>query len=166
MSGSSPAGYRIRPLTTADREALAELPSRISARSATARFHGAVTMLTDKTLDLLLDIEAGRHEAIIAVDHLGIVGVARYARDQDDPETAEVAVLVADEWQHRGVARDLLRPLMAKARSAGIKRFRAEILADNDTAIRFFAALTPTARRGTSGPNVLVTVDLDEALAG
>jgi acetyltransferase len=47
---------------------------------------------------------------VIAVDDRGIVAVARYARDETDPTTAEVAILVADEWQHRGVARELIDP--------------------------------------------------------
>jgi len=70
---------------------------------------------------------------VIAVDDRGIVAVARYARDETDPTTAEVAILVADEWQHRGVARELMRPLMARARDAGIRRFRAEILPEDKT---------------------------------
>ena len=105
MSNPSSDAVRIRPLSGGDRAALAELPKRISAESAISRFHGGVTMLTDRTLDRLLNIEVGRHEALIAVDDRGIAGVARYARDETDPTTAEVAILVADEWQHHGVAR-------------------------------------------------------------
>jgi GNAT superfamily N-acetyltransferase len=80
-------------------------------------------MLTDSKLDRLLDIEVGRHEAFIALDDRGIAGVARYARDETDPTTTEVAILVADEWQHRGVTRELMRPLMTGARDAGINGF-------------------------------------------
>ena len=110
MSHSSSDALRIRPLSGDDRAALAELPKRISAESAISRFHGGVTMLTDKTLSQLLDIEVGRHEAVIAVDDRRIAAVARFARDETDPTTAEVAILVADEWQHHGLARKLMRP--------------------------------------------------------
>jgi hypothetical protein len=102
---SSSDVLRIRPLSGEDRAALAELPKRISAESAISRFHGGVTMLTNRTFDRLLDIEVGRHEAVIAVDDRGIAGKTRYARDETDPTTAAVAILVADEWQHHGVAR-------------------------------------------------------------
>jgi GNAT superfamily N-acetyltransferase len=87
-------------------------------------------MLTDQTLNLLLDLVEGQREAITAVDDRGIAGMARFARDDLDPAIAEVAILVADEWQHRGLARQILRPLPEMARSAGIERFRAEIQAD------------------------------------
>ena len=166
MSNSSSDAVRIRPLSGGDRAALAELPKRISAESAISRFHGGVTMLTDRTLDRLLNIEVGRHEALIAVDDRGIAGVARYARDETDPTTAEVAILVADEWQHHGVARELMRPMMTRARAAGVKRFRAEILPENTTARHFFAGLAPTTRERMSGGNTVITVDLDDPLPG
>jgi GNAT superfamily N-acetyltransferase len=121
-------------------------------------------MLPDRTLDRLLDIEVGRHEALIAVDDRGIAGVARYARDETHPTTAEVAILVADEWQHHGVARELIRPMITRARDAGIKQFRAEILPENRTARHFFAGLAPTTRERMAGGNTVITVDLDDPL--
>lgn len=165
MSHPSSDALRIRLLSVDDRAALAELPKRISPKSAISRFHGGVTMLTDRTLDQLLDIEVGRHEAVIAVDDRGIAGVARYARDETDPTTAEVAILVADEWQHHGVARQLMRPLMSRARDAGIREFRAEILPENMTARHFFAGLARTTRERLSGGNAVITVDVDDALS-
>ena len=96
MTGTGPL---IRPMTPADRSALANFPDRVSAGSAIFRFHGSLTMLTDQTLNLLLDLVDGQREAITAVDDRGIAGVARFARDDLDPAIAEVAILVADEWQ-------------------------------------------------------------------
>ncbi len=161
MTGTGPL---IRPMTPADRSALADFPNRVSAGSAIFRFHGSVTVLTDKTLNLLLDLVEGQREAIIAVDDRGIAGVARFARDDLDPAIAEVAILVADEWQHRGLARQLLRPLAERARSAGIERFRAEIQADNAVARRFFLGLTPTARERHRNGDVVVLINVAELL--
>jgi GNAT superfamily N-acetyltransferase len=158
------AGPLIRPMTPADRSALADFPNRVSAGSAIFRFHGSVTVLTGKTLDLLLDLVDGQREAIIAVDDRGIAGVARFARDDLDAASAEVAILVADEWQHRGLARQLLRPLAERARSAGIERFRAEIQADNTVARRFFLGLAPTARERHRNGDVVVLIDVAELL--
>lgn len=94
MTGTGPL---IRPLTPADRPALSDFPDRVSAGSAIFRFHGSLTMLTDKTLDLLLDLVDGQREAIIAVNDRGIAAVARFARDDLDLAIA-------------GLARQLLRP--------------------------------------------------------
>jgi GNAT superfamily N-acetyltransferase len=157
-------GPLIRPMTRADRPALANFPDRVSAASAIFRFHGSLTVLTDQTLDLLLDLVDGQREAITAVDDRGIAGVARFARDDLDPAVAEVAILVADEWQHRGLARQLLRPLAERAWSAGIERFRAEIQADNAVARRFFLGLTPTARERHRNGDVVVLINVAELL--
>ncbi|WP_429419865.1 hypothetical protein [Nocardia sp. GAS34] len=47
----------------------------------------------------MLDLESGQREAVVAADSQGIADVARFAQDAVDSDTAEVAVLVADEWQ-------------------------------------------------------------------
>ena len=114
MTGTGPL---IRPMTPADRSALADFPNRVSAGSAIFRFHGSVTVLTDKTLNLLLDLVDGQREAIIAVDDRGIACVARFARDDLDPAIAEVAILVADESTSRPRA-----PAPPTSRRAGSKR--------------------------------------------
>jgi GNAT superfamily N-acetyltransferase len=64
------------------------------------------------------------HEAIIALDPLTGegVGVARYVRAGADPEVAEVAVTVVDDWQGRGLGRALLERLAARARREGVRR--------------------------------------------
>jgi hypothetical protein len=101
----SPDGLTMRPLTAADRAALAKLPGHVSPQSAIGRFHGALNRLTDPLLDRLLDLEPGRHEALVAADELGIAGVARFIRDEDASSTAAVAIIIADYGQHQGVAR-------------------------------------------------------------
>ena len=157
---ASPEGLTIRPLEAADRSALAKLPDRVSTQSAIARFHGAVTSLGEPLLDHLLNLEAGQREAVVAIDERGIAGVARYARDSADSDIAEVAILVADEWQHRGVARQMLRQLVAQALQAGVTRFRADMLRENVAARRLFAGLAPTVNERFTSGHVVVTIDL------
>ena len=155
-----PEGLTIRPLAAADRSDLAKLPDRVSSKSAIARFHGAVSSLSEPLLDQLLDLEAGQREAVVSIDERGIVGVARYARDSADSDTAEVAILVADEWQHHGVARQMLRLLITQALQAGITRFRADMLLENIAARRLFAELAPTVNERLTSGHVVVTIDL------
>ena len=88
-------------------------PDQSPPQSAISRFHGAVSRLSEPFLDQLLNLREGQREAVIALDGRRIVGVARFARDAENADTAEVAVLMADEWQHRGVAHQMLRPLIA-----------------------------------------------------
>jgi hypothetical protein len=59
-------------------------------------------------LDRLLDLEPERHEALVAADELGISGAARFIRHEDASSTPEVAIIVADDWQHQRAALLLL----------------------------------------------------------
>jgi acetyltransferase len=152
-------GIVIRPLTRADRELMTDLPSRISPAAASLRFHVAMETLPDPMLDVLMDLEAGRHEALIALDDGAIVGIARFARDGAAAE-AEVAVVVADDWQHRGIARRLMEALTARALAAGITRFRADMLGDNAGAHQFFSRLAPVLSSRTAGGHVILVLDL------
>ena len=58
------------------------------------------------------------------------VGVARYVR-LEDPQVAEIAVTIVDDWQGRGLGTELLARLSERARSEGICRFTALVSADN-----------------------------------
>jgi hypothetical protein len=100
---ASPDGRTIRPFTAADRGSLAELPDRVSSQSAISRSHEAVSRLSEPFPDHLLDLREGQHEAVFALDGRGNVGIARFARDAEDADTAEVAVLVGSGTLGRAV---------------------------------------------------------------
>ena len=152
-------GLLTRSLTEADRGLLAALASRVSPQSMVSRFHGAVGN-TPSLLDRLLDLAPGQREALIALDDQVVVAVVRYARDTQEGDTAEVAALVADEWQHHGVGLELMRQLASRARAAGISRFRGDMLSDNAGAQRLMTALgRSVSSRKTDGHTVMI-IDL------
>jgi GNAT superfamily N-acetyltransferase len=64
------------------------------------------------------------------------VGIARYVRDTDDSQAAEIAVTIVDDWQGRGLGTELLARLSDRACSEGIRRFTALVAADNAAAAR------------------------------
>ena len=153
---------RIRMLTPDDRAALAALPARMSPRTSYARFHGVVGALTTPALDRLLDLEQGRHEAVIAETDEGIVAVARYVRDTPASESAEAAIVVADAWQRAGIGRTLMRELMSAASQAGIHRFRATMMLENQPVRQFVTALAPTAHGRIVDGKLVVIIDLPD----
>jgi GNAT superfamily N-acetyltransferase len=157
---------RIRMLTPLDRAALAALPTRVSPDTVYARFHGFARELTTPTLNRLLDLEPGRHEAVIAETDQGIVAVARYVRDTPTSAEAEVAIVVADEWQRAGIGRTLIQELMAVAWPAGIRRFRATMMLENGSVRQFITALAPTARGRIVDGKLVVIIDLPDPAAG
>jgi GNAT superfamily N-acetyltransferase len=89
--------------------------------------------LTAAELRYFTEVDHRDHEALMAVDPASGsgVGVARYVRDRDRGDSAEIAVFVLDAWQGRGVGKVLLDRLADRARAEGIHRFTALMLNGN-----------------------------------
>jgi RimJ/RimL family protein N-acetyltransferase len=123
----------IRPIRPEDREALADGLRRMSAESRYRRFFSPLDTLSEQQLTYLTEVDHHDHEALVAAEaRTGQgIGVARFIRSKDDPEVAEVAVAVADDWQGRGIGSELLHRLTDRARDEGIKRFSGSILEEN-----------------------------------
>lgn len=123
----------IRQVRGTDAPLLADGFARLSPRSRQLRFLGPKTMLPDAELRYLTEVDHHDHEAIgalSAADGCG-VGIARYVRDAHDPQAAEIAVTIVDDWQGRGLGAELLSRLSDLARQAGIHRFTALVATDN-----------------------------------
>ena len=127
-----------------DRQLLVEGFDRLSPESRYRRFFAAIPRLTSSQLDYLTQIDHSDHEALIAIDPATeqAVGVARYVRT--GPGVAEPAVVVADDWQGRGVGSELLNQLVVRALDEGIERFEAPVLAANADAIHVLRRLGDT----------------------
>ena len=124
---------RIARITPRDAPLIADGFKRLSAETRRLRFLASKPALSNSELKYLTEVDGHRHEALGAVDQVtgqGI-GVARFVRDPDDPTRAEVAVTVADEWQHLGLGTLLLDRLADRARDEGITSFTALVAGDN-----------------------------------
>jgi RimJ/RimL family protein N-acetyltransferase len=117
----------IRPVRSTDAPLLADGFARLSAASRQMRFLGVKKELSAAELRYLTDVDHHDHEALAALDRAGGqgVGIARYVRDADDPQAAEIAVTIVDDWQGRGLGTELLAALSDRARQEGIRRFTA-----------------------------------------
>jgi GNAT superfamily N-acetyltransferase len=125
----------VRPIHPTDVEGLRRMGARLSERTVYQRFMAPYPNgLPEKTLRFLATVDHHRREALVAVSKGEIVAVARYhARDDDE---AEIAVLVEDAWQGRGLGRALTLRLSALAYERGIRLFSGTMLAQNDAARR------------------------------
>jgi GNAT superfamily N-acetyltransferase len=136
---------RVRPGRASDRDLLLRGFDRLSPESRYRRFLAATPELTDEMVRYLTQIDHHDHEAMAAFDERTGegVGVARYVRRGDRPETAEVAVTVVDAWQRKGVATVLLEVLAGRARAEGITTFTAVLLSSNQEMIDLIDSLGP-----------------------
>jgi acetyl coenzyme A synthetase (ADP forming)-like protein len=91
-----------------------------------------------RIVEPFLDPDWSERGSLVGTLEDRIVALASYARLRD-PSTAELAFAVADEEQRRGIGTRLLEQLAARAGEAGIERFVADVMAENQAALRVFA---------------------------
>ncbi|SCZ59685.1 bifunctional acetate--CoA ligase family protein/GNAT family N-acetyltransferase [Thiohalomonas denitrificans] len=124
----------IRPIRPEDAEIEQAFVRRLSERAKYFRFMQTLEELTPAMLARFTQIDYDREMALIAVleEEKGEIqlGVCRYIINPDGI-SCEFAVVVADEWQHRGIGHRLMVQLMEAARERGLKRMEGEVLADN-----------------------------------
>jgi RimJ/RimL family protein N-acetyltransferase len=143
----------IRPIDADDRDRLRDSHERLSPESRYRRFLAVKPHLTSADIRYLVDIDGRNHVALVATlpeaDGAPIVGVARFIRIPDEPDVAEVAIVVDDALQGRRVGTELLARLAEQAVARGVCRFRATMLADNLAVHRLFESLAagPVHRR-------------------
>lgn len=141
----------IRPIAPDDRDALLAFHERQSVESKYRRFFSAKPSLSARELDHFTQVDFVDRVALVVELHDEFIAWASYERwpNRDD---AEAAFMVDDEHQGKGIATLLLEHLAAIARSNGISRFTAEVLADNRGMTKVFTrAGWPLQRRFDSG---------------
>ncbi len=150
----------IRPITPEDRDALAAFHERQSRDSQYRRYFTAKPRLSASELDHFTRVDFVDRVALVVEAHGEFIAWGSYERwpNRDD---ADSAFMVDDEHHGRGIATLLLEHLAAIARSNGITRFTAEVLAENRAMLTVFSrAGWPLQRRFESG-----VIDLDFELA-
>ncbi|MYX08363.1 GNAT family N-acetyltransferase [Streptomyces sp. SID8375] len=160
---------RIRPITTDDAERLVSFYEQVSDESKYYRFFAPYPRLSDR------DVHRFTHHDY--VDRVGLaatiggefIGTVRYDRINEqglpaknpEDDQAEVAFLVQDAHQGRGVASALLEHIAAVARERGIRRFAAEVLPANSKMIKVFTDAGYTHKRTFEDGVVRLEFDLE-----
>lgn len=124
----------LRLIRPDDKELLRAGFDRLSPASRYSRFLATKASLSDDELRYLCEVDQEDHVAIGAVredDPAFGLGIARFIRQPDRPDTAEAAIAVADEVQHQGLGSLLGLRLIAAAAERGVARFRFEVLGSN-----------------------------------
>ncbi|WUI01879.1 GNAT family N-acetyltransferase [Spirillospora sp. NBC_00431] len=128
----------LRPIRPGDAGLLREFHARLSPESIYYRFFSPRPRLSDRDVEHFTSVDHDRRAALIATIGAEMVAVVRYDRAGDRRETAEVAFLVEDAHQGRGLGPVLLEHIAAAARERGVRRFVASVLPDNRRMTRVF----------------------------
>lgn len=125
----------MRTVTVADRDRLVAGFDRLSAESRYRRFLGPKPSLSGNELTYLTDIDHRTHAAFAAVDERdgSFLGIARYAVSPGEPEstTADISVVVLDEWQGRGIGTLLAVVAVRAAALNGMHMLTATTFGEN-----------------------------------
>lgn len=159
------AEVAIRPIRPEDRDAIESGFDGMSDESRYKRFFTLSPQLSERELAYLTEVDHHDHEALVAF-HPGTgepLGVTRFVRSTEDPEEAEVATAVVDDWQSRGIGTLLIDRLSVRAREEGIKRFTSELLADNHRAIDLFRRIGAVRSESDEPKYTRLTLELAPA---
>jgi acyl-CoA synthetase (NDP forming)/GNAT superfamily N-acetyltransferase len=127
----------LRPICPEDADGINGLMERSSDQTRYYRFFGPMRRLSERDLHRFTHVDHVDRVAFVVLLGDQIVAVGRYDR-YPDTDDAEVAFLVEDAHQGRGLGSVLLEHLAAAARERGITRFVAEVLAQNSRMVRVF----------------------------
>jgi acetyl coenzyme A synthetase (ADP forming)-like protein len=153
----------VRPIHPDDGPALVAFHSGLSEDTVYSRFFSAKPTLSAAEVEHFTYVDHDARVALVAELSDRIVGVARYDRTKQERE-AEVAFVVADEHQGRGIATILLEHLAAAARERGITRFVAETLIGNRRMLDVFrtAGFDEVARYDDGAVHVELAIEPTE----
>jgi RimJ/RimL family protein N-acetyltransferase len=144
------ARIRVRPVLPEDEPRLLTLYARLSRDSKYQRFFTVRNRLPSDWARYFANVDYRRRMALVAERDLDwrpeLIGVARYEPSADEG-TAEVAIVVQDYWQGRGLGTILLDEILRAAEANGIRRFRAYALADNHRLLAMLSRLTNIQQR-------------------
>ncbi|MBI3030334.1 MAG: GNAT family N-acetyltransferase [Candidatus Rokubacteria bacterium] len=139
----------IRPIRPEDESELTALYARLSPETAYQRFFTVMARLPPDWARILANVDYDKRMAIVAVAPGGqVIAVARYDHD-DQAKEAEIALVVQDDWQGKGLGTILMKDLLAYAATKGIRRFRAYVLGDNRRMLDLLARTTQILERYT-----------------
>jgi acyl-CoA synthetase (NDP forming)/RimJ/RimL family protein N-acetyltransferase len=149
----------LRPITPDDADALVAFHGQLSVRTRYLRYFSAYPTIPER--DLIRFSQVDHHDRVALAAWLGneLIAVGRFDR-LPDGDTAEVAFVVADSHQGRGIGSVLLEHLAEAAREVGLKLFEALVLAENAQMMRVFLDAGFQPSRHIDGSEVTLEFDI------
>ncbi|GAA0722523.1 GNAT family N-acetyltransferase [Dactylosporangium roseum] len=130
----------VRPIRPDDADRIVALHSRFSERTRYLRYFSAYPRIPARDLERFVNVDHHDREAFVVEHAGGLIAVGRYERLGAGSHQAEVAFVVEDAHQGRGIGSVLIEHLVAAADAEGITEFEADVLPVNQAMLRVFVA--------------------------
>ena len=156
----------IRPITCDDKHKLQEFHARLSLDTRYLRYQYSKGDLTESDLHTFCNVDYYNTLGLVAETEINgqkhIIGVGRYAR-LNDPQIAEMAFVVQDSEQRKGIGTQLLRHLSILAWERGIRYFVGEVLRENGLMINILRKSDPGMHQVAEGSSCTITINVEDA---
>lgn len=154
---------QLRPIHPTDGDQAAQFKASLSTESIYARFHGYIPPINEQTIRRLTVIDYQHEMAIVAevMDgiHKKVIAVARIAAEND--QKAEMAIIIADQWQGKGLGSILSNYLIKIGRDMGFEELYATVLAQNTQMLEILRHEGFTFGSGEDNRSVLASLKLN-----
>jgi len=160
---------KIRAIRPDDKDRLLQAFRLLEKESVYTRFFSARNDVSDAELHRAVNVDFDRHVAIVvSIDSGGeeiIIASGRYVRTTE--QSAEVAFVVEEDYQGRGIASRLLRHLATIAKRRGIVCFEATVLAQNAPMLAVFKRCGFAMKQTREGSEIHLSLSLpsDDAIS-
>jgi acetyltransferase len=165
---AAPRTYRIRAIGRDDRDELLRFYAGLSPESRQARFHGASPHVGGSTATYFCGPDHAHREGLVAEafdDDGRIAIIGHVCLEPLEPDIAEMAIAVADDWQRQGVGRALLAAAADWARTHGIRTLSASMLWGNAPVLALVRSMgCPISFGAADSGTVEALVRIDGAL--
>jgi GNAT superfamily N-acetyltransferase len=150
-----------RPLRPDDEGTVRALHKHLTERDTYLRFFPLAPRRIDTLVEMLCR-QDDQHVSLGACDGGSIVGVANYTVIEANSHgpVAECAIAVSHPMQHHGIGTALLQRLLEIARTHGVRRLTAFVLAENATMLQVLTDMGWSPSRDVRGPVVKVSIGL------
>jgi RimJ/RimL family protein N-acetyltransferase len=128
---------RLRLVKPADREGIIHAFDKLSAETRVQRWFYPKMRLSEDEVEALISPADDHHGAISAIEldadgnEKSGIGMARFVRSKENPDAAEIAITIVDDWQGLGIGRILLHRLLAMISERGIPYADGRLQAEN-----------------------------------
>lgn len=156
---------RLGPVLPSNKDQISRSLKDLSHESIRNRFMGSKKEFSPKELSFLTELDGHNHFALGLEErespHRG-VAIARMVRSSTQPNEAEIAITIIDEYQHIGLGKFLMNLIVLAANERNIERLSFTFLPQNEAISRLIHNVGPTQTGSSNRDFIQLFIDMKD----